>query len=133
MREELDENGIGEMSQQPLTDDEWRRISLALPGHVGLYINSGAKCRRFIDGVCWVLTTGSMWQDLPARFGRTHTITVRYGRWVNSGNWEKVICALGKSDRRSILIAESVSNYLDAIGHRQLLAEMRVAMRSDGS
>ena len=60
-----------------LTDRQWHVIKDALPGngHCG---RPWQDHRRVIDGILWVLRTGSPWRDLPERFQRWKTIYERF-------------------------------------------------------
>jgi transposase len=40
--------------------------------------------RRVINGVFYVLRTGSPWRDLPERYGPYTTIYNRYNRWAKA-------------------------------------------------
>jgi transposase len=40
---------------------------------------------EFFCGVLYVLRTGIPWRDMPARYGKWHTIYTRYKRWSENG------------------------------------------------
>jgi transposase len=41
--------------------------------------------RRVINGIFYVLRTGSPWRDLPERYGPYTTVYNRYNRWAKAG------------------------------------------------
>ena len=81
-----------------LTDAQWQRIELLLPGKVGDPGRTASDNRLFVNAVLYVLKTGIPWEDLPARFGKPNTVWKRYDRWCASGVWERVGRALGDAD-----------------------------------
>ena len=50
--------------------------------------------RRVIDGILWILHTGSPWRDLPGYFGRWKTVHGRFNRWRKDGTWDEVLTGL---------------------------------------
>ncbi|MCC9656729.1 IS5 family transposase [Rhodopirellula sp. JC737] len=62
--------------------------------------------RKLVNGIIWILQTGSPWRDLPAEFGNWKTVYNRFRRWVISGLWDqlfrrllRVMDELGNIDR----------------------------------
>ena len=50
--------------------------------------------RLFLEAVLWIARTGSLWRDMPARFGDWHGVYVRYNRWAHKGHWLRIFEAL---------------------------------------
>ncbi len=50
--------------------------------------------RRVLNGIFWVLRTGSPWRDLPARYGPSTTVYNRWNRWSRRGTWTRILTAL---------------------------------------
>jgi transposase len=72
------------MARLLLTDEEWGLIVDAFP--------PGAKTgrprrdpRSLLDGILWVLRTGSPWRDLPAEFGPWQTAWRMFDEWNAQG------------------------------------------------
>ena len=83
------------MSRHDLTDDAWNAIRFLLPSRAK--VRRGRPWfdhRRFVNGVMWILQTGSPWRDLPQEFGNWKTIYNRFRRWVKEGLWDKLFCRL---------------------------------------
>lgn len=56
------------MARYDLSEAEWRLIEPLLPNKPrGV---AGVDDRRVINGIYYVLRTGSPWRDLPSRYGR---------------------------------------------------------------
>ena len=51
--------------------------------------------RRVINGIFYVLRTGSPWRDLPERYGPYTTVYNRYNRWAKAGVWLSIFETLG--------------------------------------
>ena len=47
-----------------------------------------------IDGILWVLRTGSPWRALPERYGSWKTVSSRFYRWQKAAVWDHVLSEL---------------------------------------
>lgn len=47
--------------------------------------------RLIVEGIFWIMSTGSSWRDLPARFGPWQTVFSRYQRWRKEGRWTRML------------------------------------------
>ena len=54
----------------------------------------GKDHRTVINGILWILRTGSPWRDLPERFGPWATVASRFYRWRKQGLWERLVAAV---------------------------------------
>lgn len=82
------------MARFDLTDIEWGLIRPLLPNKPrGV---ARADDRRVLNGIFWVLRTGSPWRDLPERYGPYTTIYNRFNRWAKAGTWVQVFETLSK-------------------------------------
>ena len=80
------------MARFDLTDDEWSVIAPLLPNKPrGV---PRVNDRRVLNGIFYILRTGSPWRDLPARYGPYTTVYNRYNRWAKQGVWLRVSEAL---------------------------------------
>jgi transposase len=79
-----------------LNDDQWKRIAHMLPGKSTDPGRTAADNRLFVEGVLWVLRTGSPWRDLPERFGPWNSIYQRFGRWSRKKVWDGIFAELAK-------------------------------------
>ncbi len=93
------------MIRTVLTDAQWHRIALLLPGKKGDPGRSGDDNRRSLEGILWIVRTGSPWRDLPDDFGKWFTVWKRFRRWALNGVFEKVFKALsGEPDMEYALV-----------------------------
>ncbi len=75
-----------------MTDAEWKILRSVLPQkHQG---PKRVHDRRVMDGIFFVLRTGTPWRDLPERYGPYTTCFNRYNRWSRNGLWEKIMSKL---------------------------------------
>ena len=63
--------------------------------------------RRVINGIFYVLRTGSPWRDLPARYGPHTTVYNRFNRWAKAGVWVRVFEALSAGSPGSMHLIDS--------------------------
>jgi transposase len=92
-----------------LSDDVWNKIKDILPGKEGDRGRTAADNRWFLEAVLWIGRTGSPWRDLPAEFGRWHTVYMRFSRWRRDGVWLRVTHAVaGEAEIEHILIDSTV-------------------------
>lgn len=80
------------MARFDLTDFEWGLIQPLLPNKPrGV---ARVDDRRVLNGIFWVLRTGSPWRDLPERYGPYTTVYNRFNRWRKAGVWDKLMDAI---------------------------------------
>jgi transposase len=82
------------MDRMLLRDDQWARIAHLLPGKAGDRGVTAKDNRLFIEAVLWIARTGAPWRDLPAQFGRWHSVYMRFSRWSQHGVWERLMAVL---------------------------------------
>ena len=63
--------------------------------------------RRVVNGIFYVLRTGSPWRDLPERYGPYTTVYNRFNRWARRGVWLSVFEALAERSPQSLHLLDS--------------------------
>ncbi len=71
-----------------LTDEQWERIYPYLP--VGRKGRPFDNVRDTVNGILWILRTGSPWRDLPPVYGNWNTIYKCFARWEQTGVSESI-------------------------------------------
>ena len=93
------------MARFDLTDFEWGLIQPLLPNKPrGV---ARVDDRRVLNGIFWVLRTGSPWRDLPERYGPYTTVYNRFNQWARAGVWIQVFEALAKKSPDSMQFIDS--------------------------
>lgn len=93
------------MIRHRLTDEQWRRIELLVPGKPGDPGRSGKDNRLFVDAIVWMARTGAPWRDLSPFFGNWNSVWKRFRRWAKAGVWERILATLADDpDFESIII-----------------------------
>jgi len=93
------------MARFDLSDFEWALVQPLLPNKPrGV---ARVDDRRVLNGIFWVLRTGSPWRDLPERYGPPTTIYNRFNRWAKAGVWLRVFEALAEKSPDSLLLIDS--------------------------
>jgi len=93
------------MARYDLSETEWRLIEPLLPNKPrGV---ARVDDRRVINGIFYVLRTGSPWRDLPSRYGPHTTVYNRFNRWAKAGVWVRVFEAVSASSPGSMHLIDS--------------------------
>lgn len=73
-----------------LTDEQWTRIEPLLPKWKPSKKGGRpwADNRGCLEGILWILRTGSHWRDLPDRYPSPATCWRRLNKWEQEGIWE---------------------------------------------
>lgn len=80
------------MSRYELNEFEWRVIEPLLPNKPrGV---PRVDDRRVLNGIFWILRSGSPWRDLPERYGPCTTCYNRFRRWTKAGVWDRLMDAI---------------------------------------
>lgn len=81
------------MSFREISDLQWAAIEPLLP----VTKRTGrpkANSRRVLNGIIYVLLTGTAWGKLPPEYGNPTTCWRRLRHWSNDGTWLKIWRAL---------------------------------------
>ncbi len=72
-----------------MSDAEWEILRSVLPQkHQG---PRRVHDRRVMNGILFVLRSGTPWRDLPERYGPYTTCFNRYNRWSRNGTWASIM------------------------------------------
>jgi transposase len=63
--------------------------------------------RMFVEGVLWIVRTGSPWRDLPEAFGDWNSVFRRSIRWSIKGVWWRIFEAMSDDPDFEYLIVDS--------------------------
>jgi Putative transposase of IS4/5 family (DUF4096) len=77
-----------------LTDAQWEQVHPLLPPQKPLTGRPAVDHRLIVEGMLWVMCTGSSWRELPTRFGPWSTVSSRYQRWCKEGLWARILQVL---------------------------------------
>jgi transposase len=72
-----------------LTDEQWTLIETLMPKP-----RPGGRWndhRTTLNGMMWVLKSGSPWRDMPERYGSWKSVYHRFQRWTSDGMFEKIL------------------------------------------
>jgi len=96
------------MARFDLTDAEWAIIAPLLPGAQGKK-NGRPRLddRKVLNGIFFILRTGSPWRDLPERYGPYTTAYNRFNRWAKKGIWLAIFEVLAARSPQSLHLIDS--------------------------
>lgn len=102
------------MRRFELSDEEWELI---VP-HIPVATGRGGRlqdARKVLNGMFWVLRSGTSWRDLPERYGPWQTVYHWFNRWRRDGTLRRMADALahrlhgdGRIDRELWLVDSTV-------------------------
>ncbi len=78
------------MKRYELTDEQWNLIESYLPKRTATTGRKPRDPRLMLNGIMWVLCSGSPWRDLPERFGPWQTVYDYYRNWRNNGTFDRL-------------------------------------------
>ena len=78
------------MARKRLTDEQWDLIQdlFPPPAKTG---RPPVDRRDVVDGIFWILRTGSPWRDLPEEFGKWGTVWDLFDKWNADGTWDEIL------------------------------------------
>jgi transposase len=98
---------LGVLDRLVLSDVHWDRMSGLIIGRPDQKGSTGRDNRMFVEGVLWVVRTGSPWRDLPEVFGEWNSVFRRFSRWSQKGVWQRVFAAMSDDSDFEYLIVDS--------------------------
>ena len=90
-----------------LTDQQWHKIKDLLPGRTETVGATARDNRQFVNGVLWILRSGSPWRDLPECYGDWKNTHRRFSRWAAAQVWEKIFAVLIEDANNDYLMIDS--------------------------
>ena len=78
------------MTTIPIATEQWQKLYEFLRAHPNVYAGKEKECRRFIEGVYWILRTGAQWRELPEQYGKWNSVYKRFARWEEGGIWAQI-------------------------------------------
>ena len=78
------------MIRHRLTDEQWELIAdlFGPPKRMG---RPPRDRRKIMDGILWILRTGSPWRDLPEALAPWQTAWDLFNRWNQDGTLERIL------------------------------------------
>jgi transposase len=95
------------MDRLVLSEEQWQKISGLIIGRPDQKGSTGRDNRMFVEGVLWIVRTGSPWRDLPEVFGEWNSVFRRFSRWSAKGVWQRIFVALSDDPDFEYLIVDS--------------------------
>ncbi len=93
----LDERPSSTQAPAPwpeLTDEQWARVQPLLRAAQAARGRPPREHRTILEGLIWLMRTGTAWRQLPDGFGPWPTVYSRYRHWCATGLWPRLLQAL---------------------------------------
>ena len=113
-----------------LADADWARVAKFLRGCAGARARNNQAGRKFVEAVLWVAKAGVGWTLLPAHYGQSHAVYMRFTRWVKQGMWTDVVKALDGDDV-STQLANLIDEYECRVGDRKNLKSLKKILQKE--
>lgn len=92
------------MIRHGLADDQWELIYPLIPQSTATTGRPARDPRVMLEGILWILATGSPWRDLPECFGPFQTVHRYFSNWRSAGVFAAIVEALQlKLDMRGMI------------------------------
>ncbi len=96
-------------NRDELSDEQWSRVELFVPGGRKGRRGPRSDNRRFVNALIWMARSGGRWRDLPERYGPYQTIKRRYYRWIENGVLDHLFEALAAEADLDWVVVDSTS------------------------
>lgn len=97
------------MSEVSIKPKQWRKIRAFLAEKPQVYVGQEKQCRKFVEGVLWLLRSGSQWRLLPKKYGNWNSVYKRFDRWSERGVWQAMFEHFADDpDMESVMMDSSV-------------------------
>jgi transposase len=90
-----------------LSDAAWERMAPLIIGRPDQKGSTGRDNRMSVEGVPWIVRTGSPWRDLPEVFGAWDSVFRRFSRRSGKGVWRRIFEAMSDDPDFEYLIVGS--------------------------
>ena len=84
------------MARHRLTNEQWNLIAHLIPPPKSMGRPPSDR-RMVLDGILWILRTGSPWRDLPEEFGPWKTVWTVFDGWNRDGVLDRLLLTLQQS------------------------------------
>jgi transposase len=92
-----------------IKEEAWTKIYDYLKGFGNIYVKNESDCRRFVEGVFWMLKSGAQWRLLPESYGNWNTVYRRFADWSEKGIWYKMLYHFSEdADMEYIMIDSTI-------------------------
>ena len=81
------------MTRHRLTDEQWDCIADVFPPPAKTGRPPSDR-RMIVDGILWIMRTGSPWRDLPDEFGPWGTVWDLFDAWNADGTLDEILSRL---------------------------------------
>ena len=109
------------MTTIPIATEQWQKLYGFLRAHPNVYAGKEEECRRFIEGVYWILGAGTQWRELPEQYGKWNSVYKRFARWEEHGIWAESYAHFAQDPDMTAVMPDrtAVRAHIDAAGGPQ--------------
>ena len=93
--------------KQQIQGKQWKKIYEYLSEFKEIYVQNEEQCRRFVEGVFWMVRSGSQWRLLPEEYGSWNTVYRRFSDWAAKGVWYKMLYYFAQDPDMEYIMVDS--------------------------
>ena len=82
------------VKRHEVSEEEWAILDSVIPKSTAATGRPARDRREMLNGLLWILCTGSQWRDLPERFGPWETVYSTFRTWRKSCVYDAILDAL---------------------------------------
>ena len=75
------------MSTIQLKEHQWNKIVEILEACRNGHVGKPEQCRRFMEGMLWLMGSGVQWRFLPEKYEKRNSVYKRFARWCDNQVW----------------------------------------------
>ena len=122
------------MEKYYLSPRKWQKIYGYLQQIGRIHVQDENRTRRFLEGVFYILRTGSQWCELPHYYGKWRSVHKRFEYWCCKGILERILSMITEDcDGESVMIdATIVRSHPCAAGYKKNSQDQEALGRSKG-
>ena len=100
-----------------LTDEQWNKIKTYFESKKG---RPYKNVKNMVNGIVWILRSGSAWRDLSARYGTWNAVYKCFSTWQDTGLFEKIFTDLAlEGDLQDVSIDSTIIKVHQAAGSKK--------------
>lgn len=98
---------MGALDRLVFNDAAWEWMAPLIIGPTDQCGSTGRDSRMIVEGVLWIMRTGSPWRNLPEVFSDGNSIFRRFRRWSRKSVWHRIFAAMSDNPDFEFLLIDS--------------------------
>lgn len=97
------------MDKYYIKSKDWEKIYAFLLKEKAVRVGNSEKTRVFMEGVYFIMRTGSQWRELPSYYGKWRSVHKRFESWSRKVIWNTILSYFTEGyDGESVMIDATI-------------------------